>query len=59
MQTYNSFNALAIAQTFTPLQTQMSVFNALPSKQRSEVVKSVNRLTWCLLTWSKLSKILK
>ena len=28
MQTFNSFNALAVAQHEAPLQSQMSVFNA-------------------------------
>jgi len=34
MQTYNSFNELAAAQTAAPLQSQMSVFNATDEERK-------------------------
>jgi len=39
MQTYNSFNELAAAQTASPLQSQMSVFNGATLAEIEDMIK--------------------
>ena len=43
MQTYNSFNELAAAQTSGPLQSQMSVFNKVFDVESHSLIKQIKK----------------
>jgi hypothetical protein len=45
MQNFNSFNSLASANGEQPLQSQMSVFNALSSDQKIEIWNDLGEAT--------------
>lgn len=48
MQTFNSFNSLAAVQHTAPLQSQMSVFNAVPRFETVDQMEGVHlRLHGC------------